>query len=61
MLLTSGYGEENKTVRVVCSIMDTSSTGYKSGYSYEYFQRLHILQAGNMNMFMQIFQLPLKC
>lgn len=40
LLLTSGYGEENKTVRVVCSIMDTSSTGYKSGYSYEYFQRI---------------------
>ena len=40
LLLASGYGEENKTVRVVCSIMDTSSTGYKSGYSYEYFQRI---------------------
>ena len=25
------------------------------------FSALHILQAGNMNMFMQIFQLPLKC
>ena len=43
LLLTSGYAEENKTVRVVCSIMDTSSTGYKSGYSYEYFQRIAYL------------------
>ncbi|MCQ2593346.1 MAG: transporter substrate-binding domain-containing protein [Treponema sp.] len=43
LFLTSGYAEENKTVRIVCSVMDTSSTGYKSGYSYEYYQRIAYL------------------
>lgn len=43
ILSFSCFAGENKTVRIVCSIMDTSGTGYKSGYSYEYFQRISYL------------------
>lgn len=42
-LSTTIFAGENKKVRIACSVMDTSSTGYKSGYSYEYFQRIAYL------------------
>lgn len=42
-LSSMSFAGDNKKVRIACSVMDTSSTGYKSGYSYEYFQRIAYL------------------